>query len=133
MPVKVRKQRLRLLKFRDLDTRARAALRSMLERLPSSAPEDGPDRVAGISLDAVLDEIARSVSSAGLLASSAYYAAHSTDSGEVLLVLARLGEGQEQGAQPSERPLGSVRRLGPAVFELRPAPSSFSRASRPHR
>jgi hypothetical protein len=126
--VKRREPRLRLLRFRTLDGRAREALLSMLKSLPP--PPAGCEGTPGSSADFVLDEIARTVAQVGTPGSpSAHVAARLTPDGQLGIVLVG-GFGSEATAQPlppSERQLARVRRVGAASFEIAFDPGPDSR------
>jgi hypothetical protein len=111
--MRIRQQRLQRLRFRELDERAREALRGMLRGLPlvARAVELGGETAA-------LDELSRLVVAAEPFASPLeHFLARLTGAGELEVSEARLAPARgEAGAIReawSERPLARVRRAGP--------------------
>jgi hypothetical protein len=113
--------RLEVLRFRQLDGRARQALGTMLRSLTTLPDATTAGGEAPRSLGQVLDDIVELVERAGPLGSrTAHFAARLVDA-ELTLALARPSPG-EQGAtdRQRERPIARVRRVGSEAFRFSP-------------
>jgi hypothetical protein len=121
--VALRRARLRIavLRFRELDDRARQALATMLRSLAETPAPALPAEEPPWSPEAMVEEIGRLLGRAGPLESRlAHYAARLERDAELTLVLRRPSgdDGDRAALDSDDRVLARVRRVGPESFTI---------------